>query len=190
MTLDWLKSFQAKVGVEGRNVIVVAGLFFLAFAFWLVLRTYVEHPVVSIVLGSVLLAFGMATISIGLLAKPQPSDVTSRYLFQQVGKQLIYAGGMQSKEEVVSLLREAHNIKELPAPAALIRGAAADPTSYESLSPQDAASIIQRDREGVARMLDVEALRILSATTQSPTQAIRQTKPSPPLPPTESSPKQ
>ena len=162
MSLEWLKSISARIGIEGRNTVIVAGLAFCGFGLWLFLRTYDDHPILSFAFLAAFFLLGAAAILIGLLRKPQPSEVSDKFLYQQIGRQVIYAGGLQSLPELVELLRTAHNVQPLPPPSAIVTGAAADEASYRLISEPEAQELALKDREGVQQNLLREVERIQS----------------------------
>jgi hypothetical protein len=163
VNLDWLKSISARVGVEGRNMIIVAGLGFCAFALWLFLKEIDRHPWIA--LGFLTASFVLAAtvILVGLLKPPLPSEVAEKFLLQQIGHQTIYAGGLQSGSELAQLLRVFHNVRELPAPAAIVAGDAGNAENYQDLQPVEANELLDKDRDGVTKNLEEEAQRIKSA---------------------------
>ncbi len=160
MTPEWWKSISARIGVEGRNTIIVAGLIFSGFGLWIFLRDYDHHPWVSVVFLAASFLLGASAILIGLLRQPQPSEVAQKYLLQQVGQQVFYAGGLQSSAELVELLRAAHNIQPLPPPSAIVVGKATRETDYQQIQQSEADELVRKDREGVRRNLEQEAEQI------------------------------
>ncbi len=164
MSLDWLKSISAKVGIEGRNVTIVAALVFCGFGLWIFNQSYASHWQLSIAFLCAFFALAATVVLVGLLAKPQPSEVTQRYFVRQIGnQQFIFVSGMQSQEELAALLRAAHNVQELPPPTGLVKGSAADENNYQDLSPMEAAGIATGDNEEVQKKLIAEASRLLSS---------------------------
>jgi hypothetical protein len=162
MSFDWLKSFSAKIGVEGRNTVIVAGLVFCGFGLWLFLSGYKDHPLLSWVFASAFFLLGASIALIGLLVKPQPSEIAQKFLLQQVGQQVFYAGGLQSPTDLLELLRALQNIRPLPPPAAVVEGSASNESEYKPLSPDEAAALALKDREGMERMIRLQAERIQS----------------------------
>lgn len=177
MNPAWFKSVSARI--EGRNVTIGLGLLFCGALVWQLDRTYRDHSTFSGVLISLLLALAAGVILVGLLVKPRPTDVTPRTLIRQFGpQQMIFVAGMQSHEELVALLRAAHNIEDLPPPAALIEGTASNQADYRDLSPERAAEIAEGDRDQVTKKLRDEAARIIAALIPEnmPTQRIGEIK--------------
>ncbi len=163
MNLDWLKSLSARIGIEGRNTIIVSSLAFCGFGTWLFLREYNSHPVLSSVFLVALFLLGCGTVLIGLLVKPQPSEVAEKFLLQQIGQQVFYAGGLQSPSDLVELLRAAHNVRDLPPPSGIVEGSAANEANHRELPSQQAEEIARQDREGVRRMIEREAEKIVTS---------------------------
>jgi len=164
MNFDWLKSISARVGVEGRNTVIVSGLGFCGFGIWLFVREFERHPLLSWVFLSAFFALGGAIALVGLLAKPQPSEVAQSYFVQQnVDKQFLYAGGFQSQSDMVEFLRAAHEIEYLPRPSGIVAGSAADESTYKDISAEEADELARKDREGVQRLLWLEADKIQSS---------------------------
>ncbi|HMD98331.1 MAG TPA: hypothetical protein VKM93_13500 [Terriglobia bacterium] len=160
MSLDWFKSVSAQIGVEGRNIVIVAGLVFCAFGLWLFLSGYKDHPLLSWVFVSAFFLLGASIALIGLLVKPQPSEIAQKFLLQQVGQQFFYAGGLQSPSDVLEVLRTLQNIRPLPPPSAVVEGSASNEGEYKPLSPEEAAALAAKDREGIERMIRLQAERI------------------------------
>lgn len=159
MNPEWLKSISARV--EGRNVIIVAALVFAGFGLWL-FRDYDHHPWVSLGFLSAFFLLGAGAILIGLLKQPQPSEVAQKFLLQQIGQQVFYAGGLQSGTELIELLRAAHNVQPLPPPSALVVGSASNETGYKDVPESEAKELVRKDNEGVRLNLEKEAQRIKS----------------------------
>jgi uncharacterized SAM-binding protein YcdF (DUF218 family) len=163
MSLDWLKSISARVGIEGRNVVIVAGLLFCGFCFWLLDGRYQIHPLLSWIFLGCMVLLACAIILIGLLVRPQPSEIAEKFLLQQIGQQIFLAGGFQSPADLIDLLREAHNIQNLPPPSAIVKGSAANEADYVGVSAQEAEQLALKDRDGVQRNIRREADRLLSS---------------------------
>jgi hypothetical protein len=87
--------------------------------------------------------------------------VAQKYFLQQVDKQILFAGGFQSQSEIVEFLKAAHNIHDLPPPAGLVRGSAANESDRHELSSTEAERLARQDKNGVDRMLAAEAQNIL-----------------------------
>lgn len=162
MSLDWLKSISARIGVEGRNTIIVSGLAFCGFGLWVFLRDYDHHLWVSLTFLAAFFLLGASAILIGLLRQPQPSEVAQKFLLQQIGQQIFYAGGLQSSAELVELLRTAHNIHPLPPPSAIVLGSATRESDYKEIQQSEADDLVRKDRDGVRHNLEQEAEQIKS----------------------------
>lgn len=164
MKIDWLalsKSLSARI--EGRNTSITVLLAFCSLALWQILATYKEHPLLSWIFGGIIICFAGFIGIAALVLKPQPSEVTTRWLVQQVGQQIISAGGLQSFEELRVLLRHAHNIHDLPAPAGIVKGSAANPADYRDLSSEEAEAMAHNDHVQVENLLRAEAVRIAAS---------------------------
>src|ERR1700686_5727421 len=107
MNLGWLRSISASIGIEGRNIVIVAVLMFCGVSTWEFLRSYKDHPLLSSIFLSAIFLLALTIALLGLLAKPQPSEVTPKYVLQQVGSQIFYTGGIQSSEELTEVLKTA-----------------------------------------------------------------------------------
>jgi hypothetical protein len=164
MSLEWLKSVSARI--EGRTAIMCGGLGFCGFALWL----FVAHPlpILWISNGLILIVVVLASVIVlhTLFTKPQPSEPASQFLLQQIGNQLVYTGGFHSPEDLIRILREAHNIHPLPSPSAVVMGAPIDDKQYKPLSASEAEELQRLDAAGIEKMLRSEAGSILS-TLQS-----------------------
>lgn len=57
-------------------------------------------------------------------------------------------------------MKEAHHVRELPPPYAVVHGSATNPNDYRVLDPAEAAMLAQQDHEGVEKMLLDEAARL------------------------------
>lgn len=156
MNLDFLKSITAKV--EGRTVVVVAGLVFCGFCIWIF--AHLPVTIVSTLFLAAAFALGCAIVLIPLLGKPQPSEPPPKFLIQQVGSQTFYTGGHHSTDELINLLREARNIQPLPPPSALVMGSPKDSAQYKPLSPAEAEELQRQDEIGVEKMLRAEVEKI------------------------------
>lgn len=163
MTPEWLKSISAHIGVEGRNTIIVTALLFCAFGLWLFLRVYDSHPYIFLAFLIVFFLLAVSVILLGLLHKPQPSEVTQKFLLQQIGQQILYAGGLQSGAELIEVLRAAHNVQPLPPPSGIVIGRAANESDYKEISAAEAARLASADEAGVRRNLEEEVAQIRSA---------------------------
>lgn len=163
MNLDWLRAVSAKIGIEGRNIIIVSGLVFCGFGLYLFTSGYSSHPLLSWVFSFALFFLGSAIVLIGLLAKPQPSEIAQKFLLQQIGQQIFYAGGFQSPSALADLLREAHNIKDLPPPCAVVRGSASNEADHREISAGEAEKLVRKDRENIREMFRLEAEKIISS---------------------------
>jgi hypothetical protein len=74
----------------------------------------------------------------------------------------VYTGGFHSPDDLVRILREAHNIQPLPPASALVAGTAKDSTQYKPLSAAEALQLQQQDNAGVEKMLRSEVDQIRS----------------------------
>lgn len=131
---------------------------------WLFLPAYEVHPSM-ILLGFLIASFLLAVciVLLGLLKRPQPSEVANRVLLRQIGDRFFFASGLQSSEEMINLLSSSHNIRELPPPSAIIEGDAGVEDNYREIGEAEAKSLVREDNAGVRRNLEREALRITSA---------------------------
>lgn len=154
MSLDFLKAVTAKV--EGRTAVVIGGLAFCCFNMWIATR--LTSPIVSAALIAFAAALGCAVVLIPLTGKPQPSEPSPKFII--VGNQTIYTGGHHSTDEMINLLREARNIRPLPAPSALVIGSPQD-QQYQALSASEAEQLQRTDELGVDELLrsEVETIR-------------------------------
>ena len=153
----WLKSISAHL--EGRPAIIVAGLIFCGFVVHLGVGELDKHVYVSVSLLGTALVLAIALLFIALFVKPTPADVAEKIL--QIGPQLFFATGIQSHTEMVELIRESYNIRNLPPPFGIVRGPVSDEKQYQELTPTERDEIARQDREGVATMLSREADRLL-----------------------------
>jgi len=160
MNLDFLKAVNAKV--EGRSVVVIAGLAFCGFCLW-IFATHLPITTVSVVFLVGAFALACAIVLIPLLGKPQPSEPAPKFLIQQVGNQTFYSGGHHSTDEMINLLRAARNIQPLPPASALILGSPKDSAQYKALSPAEAEELQRKDEMGVEELLRSEVERMRAA---------------------------
>jgi len=160
---EWLRSISARIGVEGRNTIIVSGLVFSGFGLWLFVREYDHHPWMALGFLTAFFLLGTSTILIGLLRPPQPSEAAQKFLLQQVGQRFFLAGGFHSNADLVELLRVAHNVQDLPPPSAIVVGTATKEADYKEITPSEGDQLARSDRESVQRNLEREAGRIKSA---------------------------
>jgi hypothetical protein len=161
MKLTWLRSISASIGIEGRNTVIVGALMFCGLGIWEFLREYKDHALLSSIFLTAFFIFALAIAFVGLLAKPRPSEVTPKYVLQQIGSQTFYTGGIQSSEELTEVLKAAHNIRQLPLPVAMVKGKATDESQYKELSVAEAQTISKKINEGVEGLLRNEVQRIL-----------------------------
>lgn len=163
MSASWLKSIQARLTakIEGRNVIIVCGVVFCGFGLWLVNRSYGQHATLSIVFMSLFALLGGVTIFVGLLAQPR-ADISNKYFLKQVGDQFLLAGGFQAPSEIIEFLRAAHEIRDLPPPAGIVKGSASNEADHRQIDQLEAARIALEDKLGVDEMLGREAQQIIT----------------------------
>jgi hypothetical protein len=159
MIPSWIAELPKSVSarIEGRNTAIALIVGFCAFAFYILITTYGQHPQLSIVLSCIILAF-VGSVVLTLFLKPQPSEVKEKQLFLQ--RDLFSARGMQSHEEVIAILREARSMRDLPAPSAIVKGSATNPQDYESLAPEEAEKLVRQDRDAINKLLLEEAARL------------------------------
>jgi hypothetical protein len=152
--MNWLASLSKSITarIEGRNSLVGLILAFSAFIIYIFVSSYDHHPGLSV------LAMVVGVIGIALLRTPQPSEVSQKSIL--IKRDFFWAGGLQSREEVISVLKEAHHVRELPPPYAVVHGSATNPNDYRVLDPAEAAMLAQQDHEGVEKMLLDEAARL------------------------------
>lgn len=171
MKLDWLKNVRTKIGIEGRNIIVVGSIVFSLVGFIACIRRLDAAPIFYGCFATGFFVVGATALFIGLLAKPQPSEVSPKFVHQQIGpQQFILAGGLQSIEELKEFLRHAHHLQYLPPPAGLVQGTATSESDYRMLTPADAAEIAKQDEEGIDSLLEREAIGLVEAFEAAPQQ--------------------
>ncbi|MBZ5505766.1 MAG: hypothetical protein LAO78_09780 [Acidobacteriia bacterium] len=174
--MSWLatltKSVSAKI--EGKNVAVAILVGFSAFAVWIGLGSYAGHPILSTVLTVTGLAIVVVVTVALLLIKPQPSEISEKALV--IKRDLFWAEGMQTSQEIVEILREAHNIRDLPEPVAIVKGSATNPADYHPISSADAAQLVRTDHDQINQMLSQEGARIIGSISASRMAALRSGK--------------
>src|SRR5689334_13467307 len=120
MTPDWLASLSKSISarVEGRNVAALIILAFCGFMSWLVVGKMDSHPLFIALFFSAIFAITVVVVSALLLMKPHPSEVSEKAVL--VGRDAMWARGLQSSDELRAFLKAAHNIRDLPPPAGIV----------------------------------------------------------------------
>lgn len=162
MKINWLEPLSRSLSarIEGRNTAIAALVIFGGFVFWVLVSSYEKHPLLSWIFCGLIFALIVLVAIASLLMKPQPSEVSEKWLVQMAGHQLFSAGGIQSFDELRELLRHAHNVHELPPPSGIVKGSALNASDYQDISAAEAGKITERDRAGVTGQLAEEAVNI------------------------------
>ena len=163
MSFDWLASLSRSISarIEGRNASATIVLAFLAFMAWMLLAKYDTHPALTAVFIACIFIMLSLIITALFFRAPQPSEVSERSILLR--RNTFIAQGMQSQEEIVAVLKEVHNVRDLPPPSALVKGSATNPHDYHPLSDAEATAIAKADHQKVSALLNQEANHLLTS---------------------------
>jgi hypothetical protein len=163
MSFDFPKLFRnVDIRLRGRTALVACGLAVLALMFWVVLRDYGSHRLLSTVVACTILLAVMAALFIGLLGRTRPEEVAGKLTVQVGPFGTIFTSGAWSQPELVELLRELGGAKQLPAPAARTDGPASEPQGYRELSAGEAEALAAEVERGVEALIAQQAQKLLA----------------------------
>jgi hypothetical protein len=163
MSLNLDKMLQnIEVKFRGRGALFVSILAALAVLFWLVLRDYAQHPLLSQIICYAILAIVLLIIFMTQFGKPRAEDVPEKTVVQVGRVGMFFAKGLSSQEEIVALVRQWNGIVKLPPPTARVRGSATQEKHYEDLSKGEAEAFVEQVEKSVQAMLAREAEKVSS----------------------------
>ncbi len=158
MSLDFSKLLQnLEVRLRGRNALLFCVITALTVMFWLALRDYTSHPILSTGLAVGIPIVLIVILMLAFLSKPRPEEVPPRSLIQ-LGR-FYFASGMTSQQDMMELVRNLSGISPLPPPNAKVDGSAANEKDYVPLSPAESDAFVS----GVQRQIQEELARFTQA---------------------------
>jgi hypothetical protein len=149
-----------EVKLRGRGALMVAILAVLAVIFWLVIRDYSQHPMLSQIVCYAVLSFIFLIAIMTQFGKARPEEVPEKTVMQVDRIGMFFAKGLSSREELTGLVRQWNGIKKLPPPNSRVQGVATQEKNYEELSQSEAENFVAQVEESVRGMLAREAQRI------------------------------
>jgi hypothetical protein len=168
------QSVSAKIEakLQGRATLLIVVLIVLAFLFYIAMRDYPRHPVLSAGLSIGLLAVFVLFVLFVFFARPRSAEENPISLYvDRLG--VVFASGVPSQTDLAGLIRTISNIEPLPPPSGLINGKASADPQYSPLTNEQAQAILTRDEEEIRALLDREAKQLdldlrqaLSSATQ------------------------
>lgn len=164
----WDKLLQTiEVKLRGRGALFVAILAALAVMFWLILRDYAQHPLMSQIICYAILLFVLVIIFMTQFGKARAEEVPEKTVVHVGPVGMFLAKGMSSHEEIVALVRQWNGITKLPLPSSRVRGSATQQKDYEDLSESEAEQFVEQVEKSVQAVLATEANK-LAAELQQP----------------------
>ena len=139
---------------------MVSVLGVLALLFWLVIRDYAQHPILSQIFCYAILAFIFLIAIMTQFGKARPEEVPQKTVVQVGRVGMFFAKGLSSQEEMMELVRQWNGIEKLPLPNSRIRGSATQEKNYEELSLPEAENFSAEVEKSVKAMIAREAQRI------------------------------
>jgi len=164
VSLELGKLFQnVEVRVRGRTAIVVCGSVVLGFGLWVVLKDYPLHPLFSAIAGATALGAICVLIFVGIFGSTRPEEIPPKSFLTVNKVGVVVAHGIGSQTDLMEFIREVSGIRSLPPPSALARGAAADETTYEALTPDKANAILDETEKGIQDLFATAAKGMVGA---------------------------
>jgi hypothetical protein len=133
----------------------------LAFFFWVAMRGYPQHPILSAALSVGLFALFVLFIFLVFFARPRPAEEGPMSLYvNRLGVGVVFADGVPSQTDLAVLVRTISNIQPLPPPSGLIAGKASPDPQYSPLTNEQARAIVEHDEQEIEALLQQEAKQL------------------------------
>jgi hypothetical protein len=134
---------------------------------WLLMKNYSDHPMLSAVGCATLLLAILGSFALGLLGKTRPDEVPEKTLTHITRLGVVVAAGIGSQKDMVQLLREFSGLKRLPTPTHSVRGSAANPADYVSLTVEESDAVSANIEMGVEKLLEDAVKNALASAKQA-----------------------
>ncbi len=163
MTFEPSKLLQnVELKLRGRTALLVSALAVLAVLFWLVLRDYAIHPLLSQVVCYAILGSVFLVIIVAQFGKARPEEVPEKSILQLGPIGLFFARGLSSQREMMQLIRECSGIEKLPPPSSRVQGSPTDEKNYQDLPLTEANNFVAEVERSVQNLFAVEAQKLLA----------------------------